>query len=439
MKTRLAAFAAAATSLAFSAHGADVLSETFESNSAPGWTLNGLWHVTTNFPASGTYALGFTQNEMSGRTGLAGDYQTGAALDQIARTPLFTVPPGRTVLRFKVIVADEVTSAGGDPDNFDRLSVSVVSGKDATTVAASKPLPEGFTGLIIPEWNGVAAYKIVEVDLSPFAGQEVQIDFRFETLDAQDNNHPGVRIDDLRITTSDLATGDPVSGEPAGTTFASFGVPSINDAGQVAFRASLARTAGARVSAVLAGAPPTVVVREGDAAPGLGNATFTSFRDPMLNEDGRIAFLASAGSSTSSTLGLWSNAGTGGALTLVAAKGTPAPGVAGSTFGNIVSAALPNGLPGPVFVAKLARSTVPGTPAQDGLWAVTTNGTVQLLLRDGENVDTGLSTKRVQAFKVLGVVAGSPGQGRSYNDTKQLAIRIVFTDGTQMVMKKTIP
>ena len=121
---------------ALSAHAADVFTENFESGAVPTWTLTGLWHITTNFPANGTYALGFTQNENTGRAGIAGDYQTASALDQSSLTPAFTVPQGRTVLRFKAIVADETTSTQGQPDLFDRFSVTV-TGHDLGKISRS--------------------------------------------------------------------------------------------------------------------------------------------------------------------------------------------------------------------------------------------------------------------------------------------------------------
>jgi hypothetical protein len=432
---------------AATAQAADVFTENFESGTVPNWTLQGLWHVTQNFPANGTYALGFTQNENSGRAGIAGDYQTGSALDQSAFTPAFAVPPGRTVLRFKVIVADETTATQGQPDLFDRFSVTVVpqtttlaqpnGAPSSVIVASSKPLPQGFTGVVVPEWNGVAAFRNVEVDLSPFAGSSVRLQFRFETLDAQDNNHPGVRVDDVRVTSSDLAAGDPVAGQPVGTTYATFGIPSINDAGQLAFRATL--TAGGTTKpAVLAGAPPTVLVQSGDAAPGFTGGTFTNFRDPLLNTAGRVAFLGTANSGGVNTLGLWSNAN-GGTLALVARKGGPAPGVAGATFSAFPSVALPDGLPGPVFIGRLTPSTTVTTTNDVGIWATGTDGNLQLLLRKGEVVDTGLARKTVASFQLLSAVPNSPGQGRSYNANKQLALRLTFTDGTQMLMKKTVP
>jgi len=425
---------------AFGAQAADVFMENFESGAVPTWTLNGLWHVTTNFPANGTYALGFTQNETTGRAGIAGDYQTASALDQSSLTPAFTVPQGRTVLRFKAIVADETTSTQGQPDLFDRFSVTVVpqaAGVDPSIVASSKPLPQDFAGVIVSEWNGVSAFKNVEVDLSPYAGQSIKLQFRFETLDGQDNNHPGVRLDDLRVTSSDLATGDPVSGEAPGITYATFGVPAINNPGQLAFRATLA-TGSARVPAVLVGAPPEVLVRAGDAAPGLTGGAFATFRDPALNAAGRVAFLATATVGGASSFGLWSDAN-GGTLALVARRGGNAPGVLGATFGNFTSVALPDGLNGPVFIANLAASTSVTATNNLGLWATITDGTVQLLLRKGDIVDTGLAKKTVSGFQLLNAVAGSPGQGRSYNDNKQLALRVTFTDGTQTLMKKTVP
>ena len=102
------------------------------------------------------------------------------------------MPEHGLVLRFKVIVADETTSTQGQPDLFDRFSVTVVPqapGTDPTIVASSKPLPQDYVGVVVSEWNGVSAFKNVEVDLSAYAGQSIKLQFRFETLDGHLPRH----------------------------------------------------------------------------------------------------------------------------------------------------------------------------------------------------------------------------------------------------------
>jgi len=83
-------------------------------------------------------------------------------------------------------------------------------------------------------------------------------------------------------------------------TFDTFGIPALNDSGQVAFFGDLTGSSGGNIdnSGIFLGDGTSLVrvAREGDPAPdgnGFLNGTFRIFYDPALNDAGQAAFLAS--------------------------------------------------------------------------------------------------------------------------------------------------
>ena len=40
------------------------------------------------------------------------------------------------------------------------------------------------------------------LDLSTYAGQQIEIEFHYDTIDGADNAHPGARIDDIVVNAS---------------------------------------------------------------------------------------------------------------------------------------------------------------------------------------------------------------------------------------------
>jgi hypothetical protein len=128
--------------------------------------------------------------------------------------------------------------------------------------------------------------------------------------------------------------GDAVPGG-GGAVFSSFTPPVLNDAGQVVFRAGLSGpgVTAANDRALLAGG--AIVARTGDEAPGTGGAVFSGLFDDDLNASGQAAFLA--GLSGPGVTGDFDDNAIFIDDTLVVRDGDAVPGVAGATFRNVRS------------------------------------------------------------------------------------------------------
>lgn len=124
------------------------------------------------------------------------------------------------------------------------------------------------------------------------------------------------------------AVGDPVPGGGRISEFAKHPIPSLNDAGKVAFGAAVA---GARANEgvfLAAQGNIKVIALSGADAPGIPTGTFVEFDTPTLNNRDEVAFVATVrrGRETLQVLYLYSD----GTLRKLVAAGDPAP--RGGTF-----------------------------------------------------------------------------------------------------------
>ncbi len=230
---------------------------------------------------------------------------------------------------------------------------------------------------------------------------------------------------------------------PQGSRWAAFGIPAINDARQIAFTASIDLGAGGRTVGLVNGdvENQAVLVQKGDAAPGIEGAVFSSFGPPVLAQDGAVAFIASVVNLRGqpavplrSDKGIWTNA-FGSELQLIAREGAQAPGAPdGARWTAFQSLALPDGVAGPLFVARIAYAGVSGAD-NIGLWGMDSTGKIQLLLRENDT----MAGKTIRSFAVLSTVPAVPGQTRSFNQAGEVIARVVFTDGAQGLVTITIP
>ena len=192
--TLLAVIAVMGLALASKVEAVVIYQENFDDGTANGFTLSGLWHVTTNYPASGTSALGYVQNETALSGTPDGNYNIGNVTSTVFG-PSVAIPSGTTTLTFDAFVGDEFNV---QPNSFDQFSVwTSLDGSTLDTVLASSAPSAG--GVAIPEWGGVPGYNPIIVDLSTFSGSDIHLAYRFASLDGLFNNYPGVRVDNLLI------------------------------------------------------------------------------------------------------------------------------------------------------------------------------------------------------------------------------------------------
>jgi len=125
-----------------------------------------------------------------------------------------------------------------------------------------------------------------------------------------------------RITKA-AAVGDAVPGGGVLSEFARHPVPALNDAGKIAFGASVAGARATEGIFLAADGGLKAIALSGADAPGVQNGTFVEFDAPVLNNRDEIAFVGTVrrGRETLQVLYLYS----GGVLRKLVAGGDPAP------------------------------------------------------------------------------------------------------------------
>jgi len=221
--------------------------------------------------------------------------------------------------------------------------------------------------------------------------------------------------------------------------FTSFTIPGQNGAGEVVFRGvasgpgSVTAANNTALYAEVSGSL-TKLVTKGAAAPGT-SGTYLSFLDPASNSAGELAYVTTIKGVAPGVTGSNNTAVyVDGAL--VAREGHPAPDTAGGIFESFTSLALPDGPLGALFQANLVSGIGGVTTANDiGIWGQNSLGVLTLLLREGQSLDG----KTVKNFLCLNRVAYSHTQRRTFNSSGHLIARVTFTDGTQAIVKITVP
>lgn len=224
----------------------------------------------------------------------------------------------------------------------------------------------------------------------------------------------------------------------AGFSLKSFGEPSVNQNGTLAFSAGL--RAGGRVIGRVKSGGADLVARTATHAPDRtgaeGSSNFAALGEPVLNNADRVAFTATlqrgAGVTAANASGVWSDVG--GALKLVIRAGDVALGTAGrfATFDQLVL---------PDVGGAIVLATVSGLPAarDQGIWAITPEGTVALVAQKGDLLAVGSETKTVQSLSVFKAGLQAGGQTRSFDSNSgSLTYLATFIDGSWAVYEATI-
>jgi sugar lactone lactonase YvrE len=245
-------------------------------------------------------------------------------------------------------------------------------------------------------------------------------------------------------TTLVAQTGDVAVGTGGGT-YATFHPGGVNAQDAVAFSAGLLATKAGPVTtanalgiwAEDATLTRQLVARQGATAPGTGGAVFATLTDPVYNNSEDLAFggsltVATGLVTSANANGVW--ASSGGSLGLLAREGSAAPGTGGATFATFPAVALSDS-GGAIVSATLNASTAAGVTAANnaGVWEGTTAAHLTLMLRTGEQTNSG---KTISAFKFLPVETIVNGQTRGFGPaTGHLAAAVTYTDKNTGIVK----
>lgn len=114
------------------------------------------------------------------------NYESGGANAGTATSPFINLPKGYPIeLSFQLYMDTEQVNS------FDKMFVKIATGEPKETIVWDK--------------NKLANYKQFtnqKVDLTPWAGQTIQIKFVFDTVDSAYNYYEGIYLDDIKVTTT---------------------------------------------------------------------------------------------------------------------------------------------------------------------------------------------------------------------------------------------
>lgn len=216
----------------------------------------------------------------------------------------------------------------------------------------------------------------------------------------------------------------------------------FNDAGTIAFKSTLVVGTGDVTEdnkhGIWTGRAGSVnlLVRSGDAAPGVAGATFLALGAVLMNGADQTAFharLTGPGVTIDNDGGIWSERL--GSLGLVTREGSIAPGTDGvfCNFGQGGNNLILNGRGQVAFHGRLKSGTVTLANNQ-GIWATDLNGQLQLIVRKGDVIDVN-DDPLVDDFRTIAEVylktsysGGEDGQSSAFNDEGQIAFWLKFTN-----------
>ncbi len=243
--------------------------------------------------------------------------------------------------------------------------------------------------------------------------------------------------------------GDQAPGTPAGALFNQPQQPSLGAA--LSFRSTLATTGGGVTTSsdtgiwILENGSVALAAREGSQAPGVpAGGLFNQIANPaVVNREGHYTFRANlrngGGVASANNAGIWTRSPfTGGALTIVARKGSIAPGAGTGTFTSFDAPCIASD-GGEAFTATLTQSAATGvTAANDrGLWVRSAAGSLALALREGAEFTLAPGDTRIVSALTLPAAQTS---GRTpFSDDGRLLVLLGFSDGTSALYHYDLP
>jgi hypothetical protein len=124
---------------------------------------------------------------------------------------------------------------------------------------------------------------------------------------------------------------------------------------------------------------------------------------------------------------------TGAEPKVLAQEGSPAAEWTGAIWRDFESIAMPGGGFGPLFRASVTEGSQ--APLRRGVWAVDSSGKLRLLFRQGDII----ANKTLSAFDCLSAVRGAAGDKRAFNNFGEVTWHATFADGSEAVLRTTIP
>jgi leucyl aminopeptidase len=175
--------ATATISVTITGTATELFRDNFEGTSS--WSPTGLWHLATNSTcaspgyASATHAMYFGIDSTC-------TYSNGTRVSGTITSPAITGVASTSSLSFKYY--RKVESASG---SYDVASVQIVNSAGTATTVWSRSSANASNTL----WNDSGA-----ISLSAYAGQSIQVRFKFDSIDSSYNSYTGWLVDNVVVT-----------------------------------------------------------------------------------------------------------------------------------------------------------------------------------------------------------------------------------------------
>jgi hypothetical protein len=376
-----------------------------------------------------TYSFRVVATDGLGDTTFGQPVTFTATINNPARGGTFTVLPAKPVAAGTVLTAN--FNGWTDEDGHTPLTYEVREGET----------------LIVPAGTNAAPTFVLSVGSHQLQGRI------YDSLGAfTDTATVEVVVVGDPASTLAFAPGDPVQGAGSGgvpqdAKWTKFGVPAIDDLGSIAFAGKWVSEngqgggiyhTGGNTLAVTGGLVPDAGSGGVFAIP--AGAVFKSFKDPVVDDGGLVAFIATIGGKgvTKANDTVVVSNGRTGALEVIAREGSLATGTNGAKFKSFQGVSiqglhnqgpsvLGQSMGGTIFTARLA-----GAKASENMgawWLPPGSASAMLLVRKGgEGFASG---EKIKNFILLQSLSGSPGHGRGQIDADKALLQVTLSGGNQ--------
>jgi hypothetical protein len=240
-----------------------------------------------------------------------------------------------------------------------------------------------------------------------------------------------------------------------GAVWTTLGAPAISDTGAFAFLGKWKALATGQLPTQLGTGVfvnDTLLVKVGQAVPGAGsgglpaNATFKSLKDPVMDQGGHVAFIASITGTgvNGGNDGVVMSNGRTGTLEVIAREGGSAAGTEGATFKSFTNVSMQGTTVGAaLFTASIGGVSggvrVTSANNSGAWWMPAGENSVTKLVRKG---DPGfLAGETIKSVQVLQAISGSTGHGRGQSGPGRAIIQLSLSGGPQprQVLAAVVP